>query len=212
MAISARLDGAEQERIRVAQVLHDSIASQLTTADFQMTVMRAQLRPDETELLDKSVNLIQASSQQVRELSHELVPPVLLKLGLIPALQDLCHKYSSEQLSFTMGSGQSDIEQISIDRDTSFTIYLITQELLQNILKHSDASEVSIRHYTRDEQLTIEIRDNSSISLSDDDLSDDQSLGLISLRTRIESLGGSFSRKNNSTARENVQQITIPHI
>ena len=211
MAISARLDGAEQERIRVAQVLHDSIASQLTTADFQMTVMRAQLRPDETELLDKSVNLIQASSQQVRELSHELVPPVLLKLGLIPALQDLCHKYSSEQLSFTMGSGQSDIEQISIDRDTSFTIYLITQELLQNILKHSDASEVSIRHYTRDEQLTIEIRDNSSISLSDDDLSDDQSLGLISLRTRIESLGGSFSRKNNSTARENVQQITIPH-
>ena len=98
------------------------------------------------------------------------------------------------------------------DRDTSFTLYLITQELLQNILKHSDASEVSIRHYTRDEQLTIEIRDNSSISLSDDDLSDDQSLGLISLRTRIESLGGSFSRKNNSTARENVQQITIPHI
>ena len=175
-----------------------------------MTVMRAQLRPDETELLDKSVNLIQASSQQVRELSHELVPPVLLKLGLIPALQDLCHKYSSEQLSFTMGSGQNDIEQISIDRDTSFTLYLITQELLQNILKHSDASEVSIRHYTRDEQLSIEITDDSSIALSDD-LSDDTSLGLISMRTRIESLGGTFDRIPIGDEAKNMQRIIIPH-
>ena len=208
-AISARLNGAELERIRVAQVLHDGIASQLTAADFQLSALRAASAGSYDASIDRSVDLIRDTSSQVRELSHELVPPVLLKLGLIPALEDLCYKYSSEQLSFTMASAPSDSE-LSIERDTSFTLYLITQELLQNILKHSDASEVSIRHYTRDNQLIIEIMDNSSITLADD-LRDDRSLGLISMRTRIESLGGSFSRMNNSIARENVQQITIPH-
>ena len=194
----------------MAQVLHDGIASQLTAADFQLSALRAASAGSYDASIERSVELIRDTSSQVRELSHELVPPVLLKLGLIPALQDLCHKYSYEKLSFTMESGQSDVEQISIDRDTSFTIYLMTQELLQNILKHSDASEVSIRHYTLDNQLIVEIMDNSSITLADD-LRDDRSLGLISMRTRIESLGGSFSRMNNSIARENVQQITIPH-
>ena len=208
-SINARLNGEEQERIRVAQVLHDGIASQLTAADFQLSALRAASSGNYDASIDRSVDLIRDTSSQVRELSHELVPPVLLKLGLIPALEDLCHKYSSERLSFTMASAQSDVE-LSMDRDKSFTLYLITQELLQNIMKHSDSTIVTIQHYILDEQLSIEITDNSSISLADD-LSNDRSLGLISMRTRIESLGGSFSRMNNSIARENVQQITIPH-
>ena len=208
-SINARLNGEEQERIRVAQVLHDGIASQLTAADFQLSALRAASSGNYDASIDRSVDLIRDTSSQVRELSHELVPPVLLKLGLIPALEDLCHKYSSERLSFTMASAQSDVE-LSMDRDKSFTLYLITQELLQNIMKHSDSTIVTIQHYILDEQLSIEITDNSSISLADD-LSNYWSLGLISMRTRIESLGGSFSRMNNSIARENVQQITIPH-
>jgi len=208
-SINARLDGEEQERIRVAQVLHDGIASQLTAADFQLSALRTASAGSYDASIERSVDLIRDTSSQVRELSHELVPPVLLKLGLIPALEDLCYKYSSEQLSFTMASAPSDSE-LSIDRDTSFTLYLITQELLQNILKHSDAYEVSIRHYTQDKQLTIEITDNSSISLTDD-LSNDQSLGLISMCTRIESLGGSFNRIYNSTDNKNIQRIEIPY-
>jgi len=209
-SINARLDGEEQERIRVAQVLHDGIASQLTAADFQLSALRTASAGSYDASIDRSVDLIRDTSSQVRELSHELVPPVLLKLGLIPALEDLCHKYSSDKLNFSMASAPDDVEQLRIDIDTSFTLYLITQELLQNILKHSDASEVSIRHYTQDKQLTIEITDNSSISLPDD-LSNDQSLGLISMRTRIESLGGSFNRIYNSTDNKNIQRIEIPY-
>jgi len=209
-SINARLDGEEQERIRVAQVLHDGIASQLTAVDFQLSAMRAASAGSYDASIDRSVDLIRDTSSQVRELSHELVPPVLLKLGLIPALEDLCHKYSSELLNFSIISVPCDVE-LNIDRDKSFTLYLITQELLQNILKHSDASEVSIHHYTREDQLTIEITDNSSISL-DDELSVDGSIGLISMRTRIESLGGTFKRIPIDNGTQNLQRIVLPYI
>ena len=93
--IIARLKGGEQERIRVAQVLHDGIASQLTAADFQLSALRTESTGAYAASIDRTVDLIRDTSSQVRELSHELVPPVLLKLGLIPALEDLCYKYLS---------------------------------------------------------------------------------------------------------------------
>jgi len=84
------------------------------------------------------------------------------------------------------------------------------QELLQNILKHSDASEVSIRVIQDEYQWSIDLVDNSSI-LIDTNSNEDQSLGLISMRTRIESLGGSFNRIYNSTDNKNIQRIEIPY-
>jgi len=207
-AISAHLDGAEHERIRVAHVLHDSIASQLTAADFQMMSMRALLKPDETELLDKSVSLIQASSQQVRDLSHELVPPVLLKLGLLPALEDLCDHYSNDHLNFVFHKEISMWTNMS--DDVSFKLYLIIQELLQNMIKHSGANQAMVRYIDTEDSAIITLSDNGKHQMSSESVQG-ENLGLISIRTRIKILQGSFEVLRDPSTQLNTQKISIPH-
>ncbi|MCB0687639.1 MAG: hypothetical protein KDC53_13985 [Saprospiraceae bacterium] len=187
-AVNARLDGQEQEKKSLASYLHDHIVGQLVAANMHLKI--AGKNQDE-ESIRKSAELVHDAGIQLRDKSHELYPPVLLKLGLGPALQDLCKKYSNTHLSFQISP---EVSGIRLKGDAATKIYFSVQELLNNVTKHSGASECHLHACRDDTRLSISIEDNGKGLAFKENAG--EGIGLNTVRSRVESLGGTFQMTN----------------
>ncbi len=187
-AINAHLDGQETERRILASHLHDHIVGQIVAANLHLKVA-GKAHPSSP--LQKSMELMQELGNQVRNISHRLYPPVLLKLGIGPAIIDLCEKYSNNQLQFT---ANKESDAIRYRGDNVSKIYYIVQELLNNVLKHSQATRCEINLQDDDHYLQIDICDNGT-GFSPDPVG--AGLGLQTVKARIESLEGNFECRSH---------------
>lgn len=140
----------EKERKTLADQLHDEIGSMLSLASLNM---RAMKREQVTDLLDQI-------SKTVRDISHRLTPVAIEKFGLRHAIEDL--------VQMANGSGKINIELVLIgfspeapySSNVQHTIYRIIQELLQNILKHANASNVLIQLIEMENSCSLMVEDN----------------------------------------------------
>ncbi|MDA8596242.1 tetratricopeptide repeat protein [Flavobacteriaceae bacterium] len=184
--LNATIDGRESERKLIAEILHDSVSSLLSSANLHLQASRNVYSevPDE---IDKSQRIIEEASEKIRNLSHELISSVLLKFGLSYSIFDLCEKYSNSQIEIV-----SDINHVR-RYDQSFEIKMnnIIEELVNNILKHSKASEAIITLEERDEQLYLEITDNGE-GFKFDELIKKDGLGLNQIKARVQMMKGSI--------------------
>jgi len=184
--LNATIDGRESERKLIAEILHDSVSSLLSSANLHLQASRNVYKdvPDE---IDKSQRIIEEASEKIRNLSHELISSVLLKFGLSYSIFDLCEKYSNSQIEIV-----SDINHVR-RYDQSFEIKMnnIIEELVNNILKHSKASEAIITLEERNEQLFLEITDNGE-GFKFDELIQKDGLGLNQIKARVQMMKGTI--------------------
>lgn len=190
VAINSRLDGEEQERQRISALLHDSVCSQLTAASFHLKHL-SNINTDSQNGFQKVNTIVSEASQQARDLSHDLYPPVLIHYGLGKAITELALKYQSALIDFKVYLNP---EPPRISPKMEGAIYFCIQEILQNVLKHSEADRCIIRFSLQSESMVIEISDNG-VGYSIDGVIQ-EGLGLISIRARLENLGGSFIIKH----------------
>lgn len=183
-AVNARLDGQEEERKNLAMHLHDHIAGQLVAAGMHLKI--AGIKQDK-ESLEKSAGLLHDVGLQLRAMSHELFPPLLIKLGLGPALTDLIEKYSNNSIRFHINQ---EAVQIKHQGNAASKIYYAVQELLNNVIKHSQATSCRVNLHQDKDHLCIRIQDNGKGF--DPGLIHDSGLGMATVRARIESLGGRY--------------------
>jgi len=132
----------------------------------------------------KAQELISEASQRTRQLSHELYPPILLNSGLVSAITAYAESASSNQTQLFV---DTEGEKINLPQELEAKIYYIVIEFLQNILKHSGASQGVVSFEVQDELLSIKISDDGS---GFDVNSTSDSLGISSARARIEDMGG----------------------
>jgi len=108
----------------------------------------------------KAESLIDDACKTVREVSHDLMPHVLEQQGLMSAIEDMCqnignhHKIDFDFIPFGDENELSDVLKI--------TIYRITQELLKNITRHADATEVIVQLTIDDGELILIVEDNGN--------------------------------------------------
>jgi signal transduction histidine kinase len=129
--------------------------------------------------------------QEIRGFSHALHPPQIEDLGLVPALEGLCQDFRSYS-EITIKCNFDDIEK-PLSSMMNITIYRLFQEGLNNILKHSHASEANLTLTCRDSAIQATIKDNGIGFVVDDVLSaspNTKTLGLISMRERVSLIGG----------------------
>ena len=119
-------------------------------------------------------------------MSHELVPPVLAKLGLYHAIQDLCEKNSNSIIYFTFNYYGSNEKRYN--EEFEIKVYFIITELINNILKHSKATIGNITLEERNNQLIINIEDNGNGFDSTKTQAD--GFGLTQIKARVKSLKG----------------------
>jgi len=183
----------ERERESLSREIHDNIGQLLGT--LKMGLSRANKKvPHKLSTIKDQLSelsyLVDRTIKEIRELSHALHPPLIEDLGLISALEELCEdfkSYSEIKIKWNFEQIQKPLQSI-----TNITVYRLFQEGLNNILKHSRATEAYVSLTSSEGTITASIEDNGVGFVVDDVLSPLQtkSLGLMSMRERLVLIGG----------------------
>lgn len=149
----------EDERKRISKDLHDGIGQKLTALRLGLLKqVEASESEDQRSSLNEIAREFESSAEEVRQISHQMMPRALMEQGLIPALEDLIQgssKHSEIQFQF---------EHFNMDgrypERLEISLYRITQELINNALKHAQATEIHIQLLEVKNNVVLIVEDN----------------------------------------------------
>tara|TARA_B110000285_G_scaffold32024_1_gene33217 strand:+ start:939 stop:2744 length:1806 start_codon:yes stop_codon:yes gene_type:complete len=191
--LNATLDGKETERKQIAETLHDSVSALLSSANLHLQACKKIFKGPIPLEVDKSQDIIHEASQKIRDLSHTLVSSILLKFGLAYAIKDMAEKYSNSQLEILYET--QNIQRY--DQDFEIKLHNIIQELINNTLKHSEATTASILLVENDEKLLLSIKDNGK-GFDKLQVPKKDGLGINQIDARIHMMKGKFDIKSEN--------------
>jgi len=187
--INASIDGQELERKKIASFLHDNISSLLSSAGLHLNVFTSQNQIQPEEII-KTKTILEEAHNQIRSLSHDLMPSLLVRFGLLFALDDLCEKNSNSNLHIYLKTSLSIKKRYN--EEFEMKLYFIITELLNNIIKHSNASNAKVSFEEIDERLHIIVTDNGNgFDTTKSELN--EGFGINQIRARINNLKGEFT-------------------
>jgi signal transduction histidine kinase len=195
--LNATLDGKETERKQIAETLHDSVSALLSSANLHLQACKKLFKGTILVEVEKSQNIIHEASHKIRNLSHTLVSSVLLKFGLAYAIKDMAEKYSNSQLEIVFQT--KNIQRY--DQDFEIKLHNIIQELINNAIKHSEATIAEINLVEKDKKLLLSINDNGK-GFDTLKMSHKDGLGINQIDARIHMMSGKFiidSQKGKGT-------------
>lgn len=194
--INASINGQELERKKIAAFLHDNISALLSSAGLHLHAYTSQNQSYSQEIM-KTKAILEEAHDQVRDLSHELMPSLLARFGLFDALDDLCEKNSNSIMRFEYASFIN--RKTRYDEDFEMKIYFIIMELLNNIIKHSHASQSKLSMDENNELLKIKLMDNGK-GFDSTKFHVLEGFGLNQIKARINNLKGNihFNSKLNA--------------
>ena len=178
--------GQEAERTRIAQDLHDSLGGSLSTLKLQYDSLQLEHKDlsDDIEY-QKIMRMIDNACTEVRDIARNLKPISLEKLGLTAALKDLVNRYTLKGI-MDISLHTHEVDGILSD-EAKLHVYRIIQELLNNALKHAQATEIDVQVNKMDGYLFIVVEDNGK---GFDQQVAKQGLGLGNLQSRVNVLRG----------------------
>jgi signal transduction histidine kinase len=186
----------EKERLNLSRELHDSLAQDLAALKIEVdTLIHDLADPPEkapTPGLAKLSGRLQEVIGLVRDLAHDLRPPLLDKLGLVQAIQVFCQEFT-KRTGIPVDFLAAGVEGVGLDADTAITLFRLVQEGLTNIRKHARASQVTIRLVASHPNLILRLEDDGSgFEVGERRVApaSDRRLGLIGMVERVTLLGG----------------------
>ncbi len=180
----------EEERKRIAGDLHDSVAQKIVAAKMHLESLNHKLvaiNEPEQKIFKNIHSLLEESSLEVRNLSHSMMPGAFSRSGLTDAVKDFLDKIAIPGLKIQFHASGA-FEKISENR--SLMIYRIIQECVQNVLKHSKASQMDVSLIAENNELDITIEDNG-VGFDKEKISQNR-LGIKNIRSRITYLNGTM--------------------
>lgn len=192
--LQAVMQGEEKERSRIAKDLHDGVAGMLAATKMHISSITSVVEGiDQNPGYRQAMQLLNEASHEVRKTAHNLMPEVLTRYGLDEALRRYCSSISNEK--------RLKVEYDFIGTPARFlssfelSVYRIVQELLTNVLKHSNASEAIVQVSLQRDCLFITVEDNG-IGLTGQHAGEG-GMGLHSLRSRVQAMHGKMDLENN---------------
>ncbi|MEP7166000.1 MAG: ATP-binding protein [Ferruginibacter sp.] len=191
ISLQGMVNGQETERSRIAKDLHDGLGGLFSTIKMYFSTLKHE-QPvlKENELFGKSYDLIDTASEEVRRIAHNMMPEVLLKLGLAAALQDICSNISSGKL--LQAKLQAYGMEKRLNASTEIMLYRIVQELLNNIIKHAKATEAIVQFNKDGNKLMVTVEDNGQ-GFDMYSVDDKKHAGLETIKSRVSYLNGNIS-------------------
>lgn len=190
--LAATVGAQEQERVRIAKDLHDDIQVLLSAVKLKLSMIRTDLQKKgfENDLTTEPTALVQDAIESVRNISRDLMPVTLSRLGLGVALQDLSEKIDTDNLKVDF---RMEGTQVRLEKELELAIFRVCQELFSNSLKHAAASEIQLALIYLPTSVRIDYRDNGKGFLQDASGKNSSGLGLRNMESRISLVGGKFS-------------------
>ena len=166
--IKAKLDGELSERVRIARDLHDRLGGLLTAIKQSVGAQ------------DQASALTNQAIQEMRNVSHHLLPDSLNRYGLRFALRDFCSTFKNVSFSFIGEDKHIPHEE---------TIYCIVHELVNNAVKSADAKHIRVQLLCEKDYTAINVSDDGNGLLTKEK---QEGMGLRNIEERIFSIGGTF--------------------
>jgi len=195
-SLSAHLQAVrEGERTSIAREIHDDLGQTMTALKMDFSLLNRLIPKEEKVLLRKTESmskLVDMILQDTKRISTELRPGLLDDLGLFAAIEWQAEEFQNRtriKCEVTLGP-----ENIVLDRDRSTAIFRIFQETLTNIARHANATKVSINLKGKGGKLTLKVGDNGR-GITEEQIYDSKSFGLIGIRERVAFLGGEIKIK-----------------
>lgn len=186
----AILEAEEKERRRIAQDLHDGVGQLLSAAKLNLSNLENKITIENEEqqiAMQNALSLVDDSVKEVRAVSHNMMPNTLIKLGLGSAVREFITKLGNAPTL------KVDLEIVGldtrIDNQVETVLYRVIQEIVNNIIKHANASHISMQLIRHETELNVMIEDNG-IGFDTNKLESFDGIGLKGIQTRIEFLNG----------------------
>ena len=173
------IDGLEHERSRISKELHDGVCNDLLALEIELK--------NSGKNVDKQTAFLSKTRENIRHVSHELMPPAFQYATIDEILSDyISHFHSSENIKIQYSQTENK-DWNNIPQKTAFEVYRITQETLSNSIKHAKANKINISLTIENDKLILEVRDNGT---GFDQSGKNKGAGLNIISERVESIGG----------------------
>lgn len=187
----AVISAEENERARIASELHDGVGQLLSTALMNMNSLVAQLQyqsNNEKEKAQNTLTLINESYDEMRSISHQMMPNALIKAGLTSAVKDFVNKIDKDKIKVSL-----DIVGLNdrLDQQLESVLYRVIQETVNNVIKHAQATKLAIQFLKDEDGVAITIEDNGK-GFDTSMLNENSGIGLKNMMSRIAFLKGNI--------------------
>lgn len=184
-ALTAMLEGQEQERSRIAADLHDSLGGLLASIKSHFNAAR---QPGQaTDIFEKTNAMLDGAATEVRRISHNMMPRALALSGLKGALEDLAQDLERQGLSCNLEL--LGLDDLPLEPARSVMAYRIVQELTHNVVKHAHAHHLLLQAIHHDGRLTLIVEDDGK-GFDVQVARQKKGLGLSSIDSRVRFLNG----------------------
>lgn len=188
----AALEAELQERKRIGQELHDSLGYLLSLAGLNASVLQKRKNITEekkNELMNSLIESIDEAFDEVRNISHNLAPSLLSEYGLKGALKNISDRINqSSKLKMTFDTFGLDHKLEDLIENV---LYRTIQEIVNNTIKHAEATELFIQITQDQNQITLMAEDNGK-GFDVEEVKKHSSFGLYHIKSAVENLNGNI--------------------
>ncbi len=184
----------EEERNRLARVLHDSVAQNILLTKLNVGNYKKYLDDGlEQEEFSRTINILDSTIQEVRDIARNLRPVNIDELGLLTVIRSLCNNVAREaKLKYQIQLPENSLQ---LNKDVEVCMYRLLQESLNNIMRHSKAKSFTVDMLIEEDSVLFAITDDGigfkpKKLLSDKYIS--EGMGLMGMQESVERLNGSF--------------------
>lgn len=201
-------DAKEQEKKRISQDLHDGILGRLFGTRLSLDSLNLNKTDEAIATRSNYINELKSIENDIRQVSHDLNTDFISQAKFTDIIESLVKTQST-----TLGLKydieiKDDINWDQLSNKTKIHMYRITQESLQNIFKHAEATEVNVIIELQNKNLILEVKDNGK---GFNDSKTKKGIGLKNMQDRVDEINGVLvftSQINTGT----ILQITIPYL
>ncbi len=150
------IETEQKERKRIARDLHDSLGQTISAIRMQISALPTleKQKSDQEKLLKQ----VDYAYDELRNISHNIMPDTLIKLGLVPAIRELITELTLENILTIELHAEEPIG--NLNQDQTINLYRIIQEIFSNIIKHAKATSVHVFFENKNKGLRMRITDN----------------------------------------------------
>lgn len=211
LVIKAIVDTQEKERIRIARDIHDSLGQKLSGIMFYLGALKSMQKVGKAKydvVLKKSNEALVDVIDELSTISFNLMPGTLQHFGLKQAINELCHKIelsSQVKIKFAMKDGI-----IITDKTIEITLFRITQEFINNAIKHGKAKKVSVQiGMDKKKKNIIAVLKDNGIGFEIKKRNEYKGMGLKNVNSRVEAHNGS-AKIDSVPNKGTIYEIIIP--
>ncbi|UII30237.1 tetratricopeptide repeat protein [Fulvivirga ulvae] len=207
-SVKNKLEGQENERKRIAQELHDGIGGTLASIKMNLLGLKTGDGSLKERLNDITLRLDNAC-EEVRMISHNLIPPVLHNSALTEVIKSFVNEVVGTRKIVVNYEFYPKKQIEAIDKNIQVDIYRIIQELVTNAIKHANACEINIYLTMHDDYVNLMVEDDGTGFRND---GKQDGIGLKNIQSRVAALDGKITIDSNIGKGTNVIiDLSLPH-